>query len=238
MVEIKDIIRCYEKYGSIKKTAHRLDVSINTVRRYVRQMDSMDNGSPPDFLTAERKVVQPPRVLTNEVKEKIHEYLESSEYNRGKQRITAKRIQQLLVSRDGYMIGYTSVKKEVYRWKSEHSFRETSVAQTTPEGWRAEFDFVDIVLAIGNEECKFSCGVMVLPFSLYRFGRLFRHSGHLEVIQTHIDFFTEIQAVPETIFYDRLGVVYNARLKQLNESFLRFAVHYGFEPHLYSPTQF
>ncbi|HIJ05882.1 hypothetical protein [Methanocalculus sp.] len=92
MVEIKEILNCYETYGSIKKTAQRLDVSINTVRRYLRQMKQMENGDLPDFLTADQVVIQPSRVLTDEVKEKIHEYLESSEYNRGKQRITAKRI--------------------------------------------------------------------------------------------------------------------------------------------------
>lgn len=232
MVEIKEILDCYEKYGSIKKTAQRLDVSINTVRRYLRQMKQMENGELPDFLTANPVVIQPSRVLTDEVKKKIHGYLESSECNRGKQRITAKRIHQLLTTRDGYSIGYTTVKDEVRRWKREHSFRETFIEQEPPVGWRGEFDFADVVLCIGREECTFSCGGMVLPFSLYRFGRLFRHSGHLEVVQTHIDFFNEIGAVPETIFYDRLGVVYNSRLKRLNDNFLRFAVHYGFTPHV------
>jgi transposase len=48
------------------------------------------------------------------------------------------------------------------------------------------------------------------------------------VIQAHIEFFHEIGAVPESIFYDRMSVVYDSQKQQLNETFLDFSMHSGF----------
>jgi hypothetical protein len=56
------------------------------------------------------------------------------------------------------------------------------------------------------------------------------------VIQAHIEFFHEIGAVPETIFYDRMGVVYDSRKQQLNEAFLDFSMHSGFRPCVCNPA--
>jgi hypothetical protein len=78
--------------------------------------------------------------------------------------------------------------------------------------------------------------VFVLPFSLYRFARLYPRSTRLEVIQAHIEFFHEIGAVPETIFYDRMSVVYDSRKQKLNEKFLEFSMHSGFRPCVCNPA--
>jgi transposase len=114
----------------------------------------------------------------------------------------------LLVT-DGHKIGYTSVKDEVVRWKRTNSPREVYILQEPRIGQRAEFDWGEVVLCIEGIRSKFYLAVFVLPFSLYRFARLYPRSTRLEVIQAHIEFFHEIGAVPETIFYDRMSVVYD-----------------------------
>jgi hypothetical protein len=58
----------------------------------------------------------------------------------------------------------------------------------------------------------------------------------LEVIQAHTEFFHEISAVPETIFYDRMSVVYDSQKQKLNEKFLEFSMHSGFCPCLCNPA--
>jgi hypothetical protein len=78
--------------------------------------------------------------------------------------------------------------------------------------------------------------VFVLPFSLYRFARLYPRSTRLEVIQAHIEFFHEIGAVPETIFYDRMSVVYDSQKQKLNEKFLEYSMHSGFRPCVCNPA--
>jgi len=69
---------------------------------------------------------------------------------------------------------------------------------------------------------------MVLTDSLYRFARMYQKESQQEVFDCHIQFFNEIQGVPEIIFYDNLLTVYNYHRKIYQDSFIRFAVHYGF----------
>jgi transposase len=87
---------------------------------------------------------------------------------------------------------------------------------------RAEFDWGEVTLSIEGMGQKFYLAVFVLPFSLYRFARLYHHSACLEVIQAHIEFFHEIGSVPETIIYDRMAVVFDSRKQQLNDTFWGF----------------
>jgi hypothetical protein len=56
------------------------------------------------------------------------------------------------------------------------------------------------------------------------------------VIQAHIEFFHEIGSVPETIFYDRMAVVFDSRKQQLNDKFLEFSMHSGFRPCVCNPA--
>jgi len=100
----------------------------------------------------------------------------------------------------------------------------------------SEFDWGEVLLRIRGIWSKFYLAVFVLPFSLYRFARLYPRSTRLEVIQAHIEFFHEIGAVPETIFYDRMSVVYDSQKQKLNEKFLEFSMHSGFRPCVCNPA--
>jgi transposase len=163
-----------------------------------------------EILPKDRKIIQPSRVLTETVRQKIHKHLEFNLGHPRKQRLTAKRIWEILV-RDGHKIGYTSVKDEVVRWKRTNGPREVFILEEPRVGQRAEFDWGEVTLSIVGVWQKFSLAFFVLPFSLYRFARLYHPSTRLEVIQAHIEFFHEIGSVPETIFYDRMAVLYDSR---------------------------
>jgi len=208
----------YELRDSYKQVARELNISKNTAKKYVRRVKDVQDGATDEILPKNRKIIQPSRVLTDTVRQKIHQYLESNLGHPRKQRLTAKRIWELLV-RDGHKIGYTSVKDEVVRWKRTNSPREVYILQEPRVGQRAEFDWGEVILCIDGMWLKFYLAVFVLPFSLYRFARLYPRSTHLEVVQAHTEFFHEISAVPETIFYDRMAVVYDSRKQQLTISF-------------------
>lgn len=81
-----------------------------------------------------------------------------------KQRLTAKRIWELLIQ-DGHKIGYTSVKDEVVRWKRTNGPREVFILQEPRVGQRAEFDWGEVTLNIAGVWQKFYLAVFVLPFS-------------------------------------------------------------------------
>jgi transposase len=235
MADIRRIVDLYELYGSYKKVARELSISRNTAKKYVLRVKDVQEGTADEILPKDRRITQPSRVLTETVRQKIHQYLESNLEHPRKQRLTAKRIWELLV-RDGHTIGYTSVKDEVARWKRTNSPREVYILQEPREGQRAEFDWGEVLLRIRGIWSKFYLAVFVLPFSLYRFARLYPRSTRLEVIQSHIEFFHEIGAVPETIFYDRMSVVYDSRKQKLNETFLEFSMHSGFRPCVCNPA--
>lgn len=55
------------------------------------------------------------------------------------------------------------------------------------------------------------------------------------MIQAHIEFFHEIGSVPDAIFYDRMAA-YDSQLKQFNDKFLEFSMHFGFQPCVCNPA--
>ena len=78
--------------------------------------------------------------------------------------------------------------------------------------------------------------VMVLTWSLFRFARLYYHETQQEVIDAHIQFFCAIQAVPRHIYYDNLRAVYDYSRKRFQDSYLRFASHYGYSYEVCNPV--
>ena len=109
MADIRRIVDLYELYDSYKKVARELNISRNTVKKYVHRVEEVQEGTSEEILPKDRKISQPSRVLTETVRKKIHQYLESNLNRPKKQRLTAKRIMELLIM-DGHQIGYTSVK--------------------------------------------------------------------------------------------------------------------------------
>ena len=126
MADIRRIVDLYELYGSYRKVARELSISRNTAKKYVLRVKDVQEGTADEILPKDRRITQPPRVLTESVRQKIRQYLESNLEHPRKQRLTAKRIWELLV-RDGHTIGYISVKDEVARWKRTNRPREVYI---------------------------------------------------------------------------------------------------------------
>ena len=235
MVDIRRIVDLYDLYKSYRRVARELKISRNTVKKYVLKVKDVQDGLADEILPKNRGIIQPSRVLTEPVRQKIHEHLESNLSRPKKQRITAKRIWELLIE-EGHKISYSSVKNEVARWKRTNAPREVFILQEPRVGQRAEFDWGEVTLSIGGTWQKSHLAVFVLPFSLYRFARLYHRSTHLEVVQAHIDFFHEIGSVPEAIFYDRMATVYDSHKGQFNDKFLELSMHFGFHPCVCNPA--
>ena len=235
MVDIRRIVDLYDLYKSYRRVARELKISRSTVKKYVLKVKDVQVGLADEILPKNREIIQPSRVLSEPIRLKIHEHLESNLNRPKKQRITAKRIWELLVE-NGQKIGYSSVKNEVARWKRTNAPREVFILQEPRVGQRAEFDWGEVTLSIGGTWQKIYLAVFVLPFSLYRFARLYHRSTHLEVVQAHIDFFHEICSIPEAIFYDRMATVYDSQKGQFNDKFLELSMHFGFHPCVCNPA--
>jgi len=234
MTDIRQMVDLYELCDSKRQVARETGASRNTVKKYLNRVKNVREGKETEILPKNRDIVQPARVVTTEVLEKIHQYLETNLNRPKKQRLTAKRIHELLRN-EGHKISYSSVKQEVADWKKEHGPREVYILQEPKKGERAEFDWGRVDLCIGGEWSKYHSAGMVLNHSLYRVSCLYSRETLLEVLQAHIEFFNEINAVPPAMVYDQMSTVYNPKTKQINERFLEFATHYGFTPVICNP---
>jgi transposase len=218
----------YDQYGSYRQVAREMKASRNTVRKYLRQVDEVRDGTLPEILPNPREIVQPRRVVTDEVISLIHSLLESNVNRPKKQRLTAQMISDR-VNQSGHQVSYPTVKRVINDWKNTNKHREVFILQE-PEPGRAEFDWGEIQLQIQGTWQKIYIAVMVLTGSLYRFAQIFYRETQQDVIETHIQFFEELTGVPKRIFYDNLRAVFDSKRNEFNDTFYRFAIHYGFTP--------
>ena len=133
------------------------------------------------------------------------------------------------VNQTGHQVSYATVKRVINDWKNTNKHREVFILQE-PEPGRAEFDWGEIQLQIQGTWQKIFIAVMVLTGSLYRFAQIFYRETQQDVIETHIQFFEELPGVPKRIFYDNLRAVFDSKRNEFNDTFYRFAIHYGFTP--------
>jgi len=226
--DVKRIQELYDLYGSMRRVAKITHMSRNTVRKYLMRIEAVREGKMAKII--ERKRVEPHRrVMTEEVIKKIHGYLEENRTKHRKLRYTAKKIRYMLL-KQGYRMSYSTVRREVKRWKEENLPGEKYVLQDTKLGKRAEFDWGETELVVGGKKAMYHVAFMVLNNTLYRFARVYKSEGIQQVIDTHMKFFEEIRGVPKVMVYDNLKVVVdNAKEKRLNKGFMGFSNFYGFQ---------
>ena len=149
MADISRIVDLYDLYKSYRRVARELKISRNTVKKYVLRVKEVQDGIAEEILPKNRGIIQPSRVLTEPVRQNIHEHLESNLSRPKKQRTDAKQIGRLLIE-EGQRIGYSSVKNEVARWKRTNAPREVFILQETRLGQHAEFDWGEVTLIGGH----------------------------------------------------------------------------------------
>jgi len=182
MATVKKLLESYERTGSYRQTAREMGVSHNTVRKYVLRAQAAREGMIEEIVPRDREIRQPGRVVTPEVRDRIHRILEKNRKKPKKQRCNAKLIWHYLLA-SGYSLSYSTVKREVARWREEQGYREVFIAQETDEGQRAEFDFGKVQLTLDNVPQSTPQASFVLNYSLYRFARLTPRETLMDIIQ-------------------------------------------------------
>jgi predicted NAD/FAD-binding protein len=89
MTEIRQIVDLYELCDSKRRVTRETGISRNTVTKYLNRVKHVQEGKKSWILLKNREIVQPARVVTPEVLEKIHHYLETNLDHPKKQRLTA-----------------------------------------------------------------------------------------------------------------------------------------------------
>jgi len=228
MADIQRMKTLYELNGSYRSVAREMRISRNTVRKYLRRIDEVRAGTRTEILPQQRTIQQPKRVVTKELLTYVHTLLESNKEKPKKQRLTAKMIHDLAVQ-EGFTVSYPTIKRIIQQWNRTHTHRKVFILQE-PEPGRAEFDWAETRLEIDGVWQTVFLAVMILAGSLYRFAQLFYRQTQQDIIEAHLEFFKQLQAVPRRIFYDNIKAVYDIRRGEFNPTFLQFSTHYGFDP--------
>ena len=222
MVTKQNIIHAYyQGHLSERAIAREYGVSRRTVRKFLAEYSSACQSSNENAL--EEFLTHPPRydsshryarVLTPEVRAIIHECLQS---NRRKKSLGIKRKQRML-KRDIWeylqelgvspLPAYSTVCQYIY--KLEHTpaerEREAYIHQEYYAGEVCEFDWGETQLTINGKEERFYIAVFTLAFSNARWAYLFHHQDTLAFMESHRNFFRDVNGVPYMMVYDNMRV--------------------------------
>ena len=199
MADVQKMVALYNIYGSYTRVAKELHSSRNTVKKYLRQVDEVREGNRVEILPKNRHIIQPPRVVTDELLSLIHSLLEQNLTHPRKQRVNARQI-FARITQMGHSASYATVKRIISSWNKTHSHREVYILQEPEPGYRAEFDWGFVDLTIGNTIQKASIAIFTLNYSQYRFGRLFLIKPLLTLFRLTFSFSMKLWQFPKYLY--------------------------------------
>lgn len=123
MEDVIEMETLYDHHHSYSMVARELNISRNTVKKYLRLLKEVREGVR-DEIFPHRVIHSRKRVVTDEIIASIHTILADDLQKQGKKRVTAKAIHQQ-ITESGTKIGYSSVKRIV------HMAREASINHTS-----------------------------------------------------------------------------------------------------------
>lgn len=243
-----EILRMYFIEGKAKKQIARdLNISKNTVKAYIN-----------DFLTSKKELISSgvskyelienmidkpkydsssrcPRVMTDEVKEIIRNFLKDNDIKRntGKSKMcmTAQDMYETLIEK-GFSLSYTSVAQYVQKYKENEYTFEAFIKQNYDYGDVCEFDWGEVKLTINGIDVKYRMAVFTMAKSNFRFAYLYKNENSQSFVDAHIKFFEYIGGVPKCMVYDNMKVAVAKFVgrteKEATDSLKKLSVYYGF----------
>jgi transposase len=220
MEEVYVVRKRVAEGASIRRVAREMGISRNTVKRYLRGAEPVGKprgvpGSPVHDAVAPRAL----EILAD-----------SKRWTAGKQRLTARRLQQMLRT-EGHEVGYTVVKAIVHEWKRRA--KEVFVPLVYKPGDLAEVDFFEVVVDVAGERRKVHMFVVRLMHSKRDFAWLYPRQDQVCFLDGHVRAFAHFGAVPHRLAYDNLKAAVSKILvgseREMAPRFLALATHYLFE---------
>jgi transposase len=206
---------------SIRRVARDMDVSRNTVRKYLKVSEPVRVETKPRA-----------RPVLERVAPRIDELLESwGPRTTAKQRITGSRIHRQLVE-EGYGVGVTTVRG--YLREKRRQRAEVYIPLVHRPGEEGQVDFFDVTVeedGVFRKAWKF---VIRLMYSGRDFAWLYDSCDQLSFLDGHVRAFEHVGGVPQRTIYDNLSAAVRRRVgvgkDRLTDRFRALASHYLFEP--------
>lgn len=241
-----DILRWHFNEGKpIKEIARELKISKNTAKKYIRefenQKEELKDTNTDDSEIVELMLEKPKydssnrkkRVLTDEIIEKIDEYLAENEFKKqnrlGKQILKAIDIHEELEAQ-GYKLSYPTVAQYVAEQKKKR--KEAYIKQVYEYGEICEFDWGEIKVYLNEELVKYRMAVFTMAKSNLRYAKLYRSEDSQSFIDAHVNFFKYLGGIPKVMVYDNMKVAVKKFVgpseKEATEALKKVSIYYGF----------
>ena len=217
MIKKQEILIGYYRLGKSKhQLARELQISRNTVKRYIAEHEKLQalQKKTPDELEA--GITGPPqynsnqrtsKVLNEAAKELIKGYLEANEQKRQtglvKQQMAGTDIWEALKDA-GHELSYSTVIRYIRKVKKQSA--EVFIKQQYAPGQAVEFDWGVAKLKINGTIKILRLAVFTSSYSNHRWAKLFYREDMPSFLQSHVNYFSEIGHVPQQMVYDNMRV--------------------------------
>jgi transposase len=215
----------YTEGESMRSIATRLGISRQTVKKYC------EGNTHPDV----RKVyTRQPDVITEDVKSFILSCFHQDEAeNLTKQKHTAKRIYDRLVSEKAFSGSYSAVRVAVRNLKAEHMVpKYADIPLDYDPGDAIQIDWGEATVYINNQKTKinFFCGRLCSSCDIFVQAYYSQNlESFLEAEQTMFDYF---RGIPKRLIFDNAKVAVRegfGRHAKATDGYKSFAAHYAFK---------
>lgn len=228
-VSVQQRIRLLDQQGTPwRAIARDLNVSRDTVRKYALMEDCSPKPKP--STTRPRKLDGFTPV--------IDEWLQADRFMPRKQRHTAKRVYDRLVTEKGFTGSYSAVQRYVKQWRQEHrpacdGFMELE--------WRPgvmQVDFGEAVVVLAGVKTKVHCLVASFPYSNKRYVVALPGENAQCVCEGLVEIFEHIGLVPMVLVMDNAtGAAHRTAWDKITivGLFQLFLEHYRIEARFCNP---
>jgi transposase len=205
---------------SQRQVADQLQVSRNTVKKYIRESSPKRKAS-----------VRRGRPKLAEVRPRIDQLLDEwKTRTTKKQRITGSRLHAELL-KEGFDVGITTVR--TYYAELRRQTAEVFVPLVHRIGDEGQVDFFEVTVEIDGERKKCWMFLMRLMYSGRDFAWLYDHGDTVSFLDGHIRAFCHFDGIPGRLIYDNLSAAVKRVIfpgRELTDRFKALVSHYLFEP--------
>src|SRR5690625_2970735 len=243
------IIQLHLNGVSERKIASQTKKARNTVRKYIKQFKQSKQEDVQDLPITE-EVLRPPtykkrkgkqKVLTDGIKAKLRSYIQENQWKKdhymSKQQMKVTDMHEKLLD-DGHRISYTTIRNFVN--KEISTTKEVFIRRHAVAGYEVEFDWGEIKLEIDQKLKTYNLAIFTLPYSNYRFARIYESQSMVCVLDVHVDFIDHTGFIPKVFTYDNMRTVVKQFVgaeRKITDSMVHLSNYYQFNIRLCQPRK-
>jgi transposase len=184
----EEVLSTFQEQGSIRGTARELRISVNTVRKVLREQDTLKS---PQTRSGRVSKLEPYRA-------RMRTLVQEEQWSA---RLVFEEIQKL-----GYSGGYSLVKEYVRQIRPQSPHKVTTVLEHPP-GAEGQVDWSPYTVEMGGTRCVVHAFSLQLPYSRWGFIRMALDQKIETLLALHDEAFAQLGGIPCLMTYDNMTTV-------------------------------